>query len=142
MRIEKKTRMKVVCSRRPIEFEEQFNKAMEDLKEHEPTYELREVSGSLWAIITYKISEEIVESVRDEFHLEGRRHTCSQCPLHEEVKDRRLKMVPCKYSEYGEANLKEEACEYFYKMLKQGQIEPTDDRDLFPKYNFGRSQSW
>lgn len=74
----------------------------------------------------------------DEYHLEGRRYVCEQCPLHAKVTDRRRKTVPCRHHEYGEANLRHECCEYFYTMLKQGKIKPIDERDLIPKMRKGR----
>ena len=125
MKVTKKTKMKVVCSSDPVEFEEQFNKAMEELAEQDPCYELREVGGSIWAIITHTVKERIAETVKEEYHMQGEKYYCSQCPLREQVTDGRVKKVPCMYAETGRANLRDECCDYFYRMLKQGKVTPT-----------------
>lgn len=63
------------------------------------------------------------DPVTKEFHDQGIRHTCGQCPYLEVGNDKRRKWWPCKYSEYGTSTCNTECCEYFYKMLKQGEVE-------------------
>lgn len=114
--------MEVVASSDPDVFRDEYNRVMRELAEYEPECELKEVDGGMWAIITYTIKEQEFDSVKDEFHAEGIRYICDQCPMHEEVKDRRIKRLPCKHSEFGETHREHECCEYFYKMLRQGKV--------------------
>ena len=123
MRTIKKVKMRVVASSDPVEFQNDFNKAMEELAEYDPECELKEVGGGMWAIITWTVREDVFDSVKDEFHAEGIRYICDQCPYHDEVTDRRVKRIGCRYSEFGETHREHECCEYFYKMLKQGEVD-------------------
>lgn len=80
--------------------------------------------GYFIAIITWHSVEEQAETVKDEFHLEGLRYVCGQCPHLEQDYDGRKKRFPCKYSEFSSVDIRQECCELFYKQLKQGLIEP------------------
>lgn len=123
MKIYEKRKMQVVASGNPIEFQDGFNEAMDALAEYEPQYEIREVGGGLWAIITWTVTERIPDSVRDEYHMAGVRYVCDQCPLHEVVKDKRVKIVKCEHTETGSTNRGHECCEHFYTLLKEGKID-------------------
>lgn len=65
--------------------------------------------------------------VTDEFEKEGIRYLCKNCPHLEIGKDKRRKLWPCQYAEYGMARMDCGCCEFFYKQLKQGKIEPVED---------------
>lgn len=84
--------------------------------------------GYFVAVITYEtvVWPDDERTVADEFHDEGLRYVCSQCPYLEVSGDRRRKRFPCKYSEYGTARIDSECCEMFYKKVKQGTIEPME----------------
>ena len=65
--------------------------------------------------------------VRDEYEAEGIRYLCKECPYLEIGKDKRRKWWPCKYATYGRAYVDSQACESFYKELKQGKIKPREE---------------
>ena len=112
-----------IATNDPEEFEEKFNEAMRLLADNRPEVTL-DLSEGLKAVITYELSEETIETIGDQFRAEGIRHICRECPLHDYEADSRRKWVSCRYSELGETHLDHECCEYFYKMLKIGQIRP------------------
>lgn len=121
-----KKKVKMVSSPDARTFEIAFNTAMEFLADKNPTASAINYNNGFWASITYEEVENVCRTVSDEFHLEGIVMTCRACPYHEEVSDKRKKMVPCKYSSYGMAHLDHEACEFFYKQLKQGAVVPEE----------------
>ena len=100
----------------PKEFERQFNEQMTLLSDNNPQVTL-DISNGFKAVIQYEVEESHVETVKDEFHLEGIR-------LHDIETDSRRKWVTCRYSENGETHLDHECCNYFYKQLKLGQVRP------------------
>lgn len=81
--------------------------------------------------ITWHEQVQEIEGVADEFHLEGLRFLCGNCPLHEPVTDGRRKTTGCRYAELGVVHLEHEACELFYKMLKQGTLTPAGDGQIY-----------
>lgn len=107
----------------PQEFEDKFNETMRLLADNHPEVTL-DLTNGMKAVILYTLSEETIETIGDQFRAEGIRHTCRECPLHDYEADSRRKWVSCRYSELGETHLDHECCEYFYKMLKIGQIRP------------------
>ena len=107
----------------PQEFEDKFNETMRLLADNHPEVTL-DLTNGMKAVILYTLSEETIETIGDQFRAEGIRHTCRECPLHDYEADSRRKWVSCGYSELGETHLDHECCEYFYKMLKIGQIRP------------------
>ena len=65
--------------------------------------------------------------VADEFEAEGIRYLCKNCPHLEIGEDKRRKMWPCKYAEYGMSRKDCGCCEFFYKQLKQGKVHPVEE---------------
>ena len=110
------------------EFEERFNEKVKSLAGLKIVGRDIDITGnSFSAVITYEVTEHIIDSVADEFHLEGIRYLCRHCPHLDDPKDRRVKYCTCKYSETGTAHKEHEACEIFYRQLKLGKITPIDD---------------
>lgn len=120
MRIRKLNECKVIKTTEPADFEQQFRSALEGVKDPQIMTDYKD--GFFVAIITWQTDAEVVETVRDEFHLEGLRYVCGQCPYLEHDGDGRKKRFPCKYAEYGTARVDSECCEMFYRQLKQGVI--------------------
>lgn len=106
------------------ELEAKVNDAIRELQEFDPAVVFSDFASGFFARIEYKECEEIIETIADEFHLQGLRYVCAQCPLHDDIEDHRRVMVGCKYSEFGETNLKHECCEMFYRELKAGRLKP------------------
>lgn len=124
---EERKRIAVVGAKSPAQFEAEFNQRMEELADMDPEYELRDVGGELWAVISYTETDIQIETAEDWYLASGIYYTCSACPLHEDIKDRRLKYVGCRYApQMGETLVHGRACERFYEELRAGAIEPTE----------------
>lgn len=124
MKIITEQNCKAIRETDPRGFEAEYIKALEGVKNPDIYKDYKD--GAFIAIITWEETREQVESVKDEYHLEGLRFVCGQCP-YIEIGDRRKKRHPCKYSIYSSVDKRQEACELFYKELKQGLIEPRDE---------------
>ena len=118
-------KIKVVQADDPLEFERQFNEAIDTLGDMDYEVDVQPYNGVHCAYLYYKEIETYFNLVSDEFHESGIHYLCSQCPLHDPAEDGRKKYVYCKYADCGMTNLKAEACEMFYKMVKQNEIKPT-----------------
>ena len=112
-----------IAADNPDQFEKEFNERMSLLSENNPKVTI-DISNGFRAVIQYEVEEKAVETVKDEFNLEGIRHICRECPFHDLETDSRRKWVTCRYSENGETHLDHECCNYFYKQLKLGQVRP------------------
>lgn len=112
-----------IAADEPAEFEKQFNEKMALLSDNSPEPTI-DISNGFRAVIKYKVTEQIVTSIKDEYNLEGIRHICAECPLHDVETDSRRKWVTCEYSDFGETHLERECCEYFYKQMKIGRVKP------------------
>lgn len=106
----------------PLVFAEKYKDALKEASS--PQIMTQFSDGHFVAIITWHSEEKQVETIKDEFHLEGLRYVCGQCPHLEQDYDGRKKRFPCKYSEFSSVDIRQECCELFYKQLKQGLIEP------------------
>lgn len=113
----------VISASDPKEFENELNRTVRNLADYSPTVKT-EISGGVFnAIISWTAKSDECLTVADEFHAEGIRHVCAECPLHDVESDKRRKRVSCRYAEMGETRLDSECCEYLYKLLKQNRIE-------------------
>lgn len=121
MKVKTKQRCIAIRESDPEDFEMRYVKALDGVRNPDIFKDYRD--GYFIAIATWKEEVEEVETVRDEFNLEGIRYLCGDCPYLERDDDRRRKRYPCKYAEYGTARIDSEACELFYKRVKQGLLE-------------------
>lgn len=117
-------KIKVIQTSDPAEFERQYNEALDDLEADEYTAEVQPFSGQHVAYIYYKQVKEYFKYVSDEYHAQGIHFLCNQCSLHDPQEDGRQQHVYCKYADCGMTHLKKEACEMFYKKVKQNEITP------------------
>lgn len=117
-------KIKVIQTEDPIEFEKLYNEAIDTYHDNDCKAELQQFNGSHVAYIFYTEITKEFNLVSDEFHAEGIHYLCSQCPLHDPQEDGRKKMVWCKYHDCGVTDLRHEACEMFYKKVKQNEIKP------------------
>lgn len=118
--------IKVINKTDPAEFEKEFNSVMATLADKNPKYTL-DVTNGFTALITYTDTIQQMDCIADEYHAEGIKYTCRECPLREIQPDGRKKEADCKYAQFGKANLKSECCETFYRRLKMGEIEPNGE---------------
>lgn len=75
------------------------------------------------AYITYEITEQIPETVKDAYELEGTTFTCSDCPYLERNPDKRVRHFRCMAAgASGEewARRESPACAFFYEELQNG----------------------
>lgn len=124
---EKVTKVAVIRSADTKEFEALFNAKMDELALNNPDPKITDTGSIISAIITYQETHHIVDSVADEFHFEGIRYLCKHCPYLDDPKDRRIKYCKCVYAELGMTHKSHEACEYFYRQLKAGNVTPLED---------------
>ena len=124
MKISKVKRIAVVESADPELFEQRFNSKLDELSFHEGLDYQIYCDSKYKAIISYCETVRKMDSVMDEFHAEGIHYVCANCPDLEDTLDARVKWCACKYSELGSTHKDHEACEYFYRRLKAGTIQP------------------
>lgn len=128
MRIDSVIRIAAVHSDSAADFEEQFNARIDELEGFKIIDRKIEIGGgSFDAVLVYEETHNIVDSVADEFHFQGIRYLCRNCPYLDDPHDRRVKHCTCKYAELGMTHKDQEACEYFYRQLKAGRVTPLDD---------------
>lgn len=122
--------IKVISNIDPVAFEKQFNSVMADLADKKPKH-IIDLTDGYKAVISYEETINIPDSIADEYHAEGIKYTCRECPLREIQTDGRKKDAECKHSPFGKATLKAEACEIFYRQLKLGAIEPNGEPSTY-----------
>ena len=123
MKTEIRTKMKTIQASTAEEFDKLFNKANEELTD----VELRWDSSPMCVHLLYKEKKLVPETLAEEFELRGERYHCINCPYFKRGKDKRCRAVGCKYSPYGTVAEYNAACEYFYKQLINGKIEPVEE---------------
>lgn len=130
MKISKIPQIEVIQESDPSVFKTQFNELMKTLRSAEDL-DFKLYSDSSFsdyrAIVTYYVSVSEMNTVADEYHAEGLRYLCRNCPHLEDPKDKRIKYCKCKYAELGMTHKDMESCEVFYRELKLGLIEPLED---------------
>ena len=109
-----------------------FNSIMSALAGKDPQHHLDFANG-FKAVITYTETINQMDCVADEYHAEGIKYTCQQCPLRETQTDGRKHHAECQYSSTGRTHFSNEACEVFYRRLKLGDITPKGDPQIFEK---------
>lgn len=127
MKRETITKIAVVRSHDPEEFENLFNSKIDELAACEPSHQIMDNGDILSAIITFKEHYNIVDCIADEFHAEGIYYLCKHCPFLDDPHDKRVKRCTCKYADLGMTHKDHEACEYFYRQLKAGKVTPLQD---------------
>lgn len=138
----------VVTADSPYVFKELLNSRIRELAQYEPQVVERSIDGSEYrAMIQWTETESVgldsrLFSVREEFHDEGIRFICGECPLHDIETNKRRKRVSCKYADNGVTHLDHECCEYFYKLLKQNRIEPVVPEPEAPGKNTVKGTLW
>lgn len=121
---------KIIHEQTAEDFERVLNASVEELAECKPEVKFVPENG-FCAYLTYHQKEKtIIESVRDEFHLEGIYYHCRNCPHLKAPQDRRVKWCKCKYRSTGMTHKDHEACELFYKQVQQNVVEVIEDKDL------------
>lgn len=133
MRTESYSQISVVRADDPIDFQDAYNDRIRSLSQNHKIINdgsdkirIRE-DGSCLAVITYEEVSHIADCVADEFHAEGIRYLCRNCPYLDDPADKRKKRCTCRYADYGVTHKDHEACEVFYRDLKAGRVKPIED---------------
>ena len=127
MKTETVKKVAVVRSTDPDEFTILFNAKMDELANNKPTPQIMDNGDVISAVIMFEETHHFADSVADEFHFEGIRYLCKHCPYLEDPNDKRVKYCKCRYAELGMTHKDHEACEYFYRQLKAGNVTPLED---------------
>lgn len=131
MRRAKIPKIKIIQSKSGKVFEDTFNQSMCDLFDagyEDPEYRIDHGSGEFTAIVIFSETREIFDSIADEYHAEGIFYYCEDCPYMEDPHDKRIKWCKCKIASLGTTHRSNKACEFFYKELRAGRIEPVEER--------------
>lgn len=127
MRYDTKPRVIAVKETSPELFEKTMNDRIDEIQDGKVLDIVTKIDGDVFfAVVTYEVTCEVVECVSDEYHNEGIRFTCRQCPYAIRNDDKRKKWLNCQYSPSGIAHLDHECCEMFYVELKQHKITPIE----------------
>ena len=126
MSVESYPQFKVIQTDTAAEFQDEINQSIRELKGKHPEVKLIEGMG-FSAIISYTETEEVIETVADEFHAEGVYYLCKHCPYLDDPHDKRVKRCSCRYAKNGVTWKDMEACNVFYKALKRGDVKPLPD---------------
>lgn len=116
----------VIQSDSSIDFQNQVNEAMKKFADCEPELSVSMESFQFRAVITYEGQAEESNpgrTVKEQFHDDGLRFVCEQCK-HFESRGDRVRWGRCKYAIGTITHKDTECCEYFYKLLAQGEIDP------------------
>ena len=115
-------RVKIIHATDAATFEAEINKVLEQF----PSAEIRLNETLDKCVITYTFTEELPESARDKFAMQGIYYHCRNCPHMEPPQDGRFKWCGCDITPYGRTHMDTEACEYFYKALLTGEIRRSE----------------
>lgn len=129
MREISKRKRKIVFATSPDEYEKAFEEAMNEIGAVETSViDCGMKDGHYLSIIEYNVTMpgRAEMTIKDEFHLNGIRYTCSNCPHMAKPKDGRYKTAACPFSKYGVVRIDEEACDLFYTKLANHEIEPVE----------------
>ena len=102
-----------------------LNAKLYDLKDKNPTVTFE----GLIARIQYTESEQVPESLAEEYEAQGVRLTCQDCPLFvpalksDGTEDLRAKRGGCPYAEYKRTSKDSPACDEIFKMLNDGRVK-------------------
>ena len=123
MRQKRLRKIAVIAAKDGPEFERLFNDRMRSLGEV-VSHDIKFGPEGYQAVIMYDEYEDVVETVKEEYEVQGIMFKCQDCPHMEQPSDKRYKWCHCMYSETGYTNRLHGACEVFYKGLKLGSIKP------------------
>lgn len=125
----KKRKRKIVEAETPKGYEEAFEEAINGLGDIETSViDVEMVKGHYVSIIEYYVEVPGKDdmTIKDEFHINGIRYNCENCPHMKKPKDRRYKTTSCPFAKYGVVRIDQEACDRFYTLLANHEIEPVE----------------
>lgn len=119
MKKERMARYVGLEARSAPELADKLTKKIEELKDREPEVIWNLGNGNS-AFLLYYDTEEIPETIQEEYLLRGECYTCADCPHKEPVTDgRRRYKYTCKRKVPG-TNPEDQACKWFYIEKEEG----------------------
>lgn len=116
MKSYKVQQIKCIQEQTAEEFERRVNEALMSIDY--PKIEMdKNVPFTCYIFFTKTFEEP--ETVAERYELQGMNRTCADCPHLERTSDRRRKMFPCPYSEYGITRITTPACDRYYIEMEQ-----------------------
>lgn len=112
MKERRKKRVLTVSAKDFTDFDRLYNETSDKLAQYDP--ETKDIDA-LTTRFYYTETENVSESLEDDFSDHHIKCTCADCPFLQIGNDRRRKWFPCQYSSYGEACIDSPACEVFYQ---------------------------
>jgi hypothetical protein len=127
---EERMRVKYIVADTWPEHEKAYNDFLDEIdgkKIVESTKPERNNKGEIVVTITYIEEVNVRESIVDDFHEEGIRYVCAQCPYCEDPHDKRRKWCKCKFKRIGRTRRDSEVCRYFYALLAAGEVDLVEE---------------
>lgn len=119
-----RTEIKVVEAKSGAEFEVEMNAALRCVSDLNSKYQIHfNLSMGHCAYIEYSYTEQIPESLKDEYALRGEVFYCGNCPMFEPSMDGRIKAGKCKYGVCNKPIPADKACIKFYQKYDAGEWE-------------------
>ena len=119
-------KVRIITASNPQVFEEQINEFLEGLSEIGAAYELHyNMTQGYCVYINYQEKRQRAETVEDEYKLRGITYHCYDCPKYRPPMDGRVKYSWCEM-ENLRVGAHNNACETFYKALKEGKVVPNE----------------
>lgn len=128
MKQSKYQQIRVIESKDPTEFQDEFNKAQQELASLKPET-IYDITDGYRAIIQYEVETSVPENAKDEVHLMGVHLTCGNCPRFEPMRNkdgsvnRTAKRGKCFLEPYTTCETDVVHCEWFCKKYLKGEIE-------------------
>ena len=79
-------------------------------------------SGQFFGVVEYTVDERVPETVLERLEQDFGKHYCCECPCLMTDTDKRKKVYPCSIG--GCSRTDSPCCEWFYKQLEEGKINP------------------
>lgn len=116
------SKLRIIQSKNPKEFEEQFEKLMQEILGKNPNI-MTGFDSSIghYAHIRWEETIKIPEDARDEANLKGIKYYCGDCPFFVLQKDRRIKNSVC--GQGIKTYYEHHACVKLYEMIERGEVE-------------------
>ena len=118
MKRTEREKIKVIMESDPASFEEAVNSALESFKDNSPRLDTFVFPETFKAIIHYYKTEEKAQTFTERANQAGVYYSCGECPYFEAGDGR---WGSCPLSMYGKVMADENACEWFYKKMANGE---------------------
>lgn len=129
MKYQSGKRIEVIAATTPEAFAKEINSKLAQLDAQKAQYELQFNNNmGLCAYIVIDKVTEVPEFVSEEFALIGVRRTCLDCPYWVHPTKGNVKYTRCPITA-GVHSAKSPACETYYEMLLNGEIDDREEAD-------------